>query len=141
MSSLIFRVYAERAGDILAVWGGAGLCAEPIGDGAAALANFSTPLALTGNNFSYMFRVFDDGDRFDADAFSRDSGGGESCDVYRDFDGASALGAENGSSNGLKFTWSATGPAGVTYTGATNGTKCGEEYTANFTQRGFIIFR
>jgi hypothetical protein len=52
----------------------------------------------------------------------------------------SALGAENGSDAGLTYTWAATGPASVTYTGNTNGTNAAKAITANFTQAGNYIF-
>ena len=44
----------------------------------------------------------------------------------------SVLGAENGSDTGLTYTWSYTGPAGVTYSGATNGTNAAQEYHRYF---------
>ena len=52
----------------------------------------------------------------------------------------SALGTENGSGSGLTYTWSYTGPTGVTYTGATNGTNAAQNITANFTQSGTYNF-
>jgi hypothetical protein len=52
----------------------------------------------------------------------------------------SALGSENGTDAGLTYTWAATGPAGVTYTSATNGTNAAKNITANFTQAGNYSF-
>jgi hypothetical protein len=52
----------------------------------------------------------------------------------------SALGSENGSDTGLTYTWSDTGPAGVTYSGNTNGTNAAKNLTANFTQAGSYNF-
>jgi hypothetical protein len=52
----------------------------------------------------------------------------------------SALGSENGSGSGLTYTWSYTGPTGVTYTGNTNGTNAAQNITANFTQAGSYNF-
>jgi hypothetical protein len=54
--------------------------------------------------------------------------------------GLSALGIENGNDTGLTYTWSATGPASVTYTGSTNGTNAAKNITANFTQAGSYNF-
>jgi polygalacturonase len=51
-----------------------------------------------------------------------------------------ALGSENGSDTGLTYTWAATGPSGVTYTGTTNGTNAAKNITANFTQAGSYNF-
>jgi hypothetical protein len=52
----------------------------------------------------------------------------------------SVLGAEVGDSAGLTYTWSSTGPGGVTYTGATNGTNAAQNITAHFTQAGVYDF-
>jgi hypothetical protein len=52
----------------------------------------------------------------------------------------SALGSENGSSSGLNYTWSATGPAAVSYSGNTNGTSAAKNLTANFTKAGNYNF-
>jgi endoglucanase len=52
----------------------------------------------------------------------------------------SVLGSENGSGAGLTYTWSATGPASVTYSGNTNGTNAAQNITANFTQAGSYVF-
>ncbi|MGD0462116.1 MAG: fibronectin type III domain-containing protein [Tepidisphaeraceae bacterium] len=52
----------------------------------------------------------------------------------------SALGSENGSSSGLNYTWSATGPASVSYSGNTNGTNAAKNITANFTKAGSYNF-
>ena len=52
----------------------------------------------------------------------------------------SALGSENGSGAGLTYAWSYTGPTGVTYSGATNGTNAASNITANFTQAGNYNF-
>ena len=52
----------------------------------------------------------------------------------------SVLGAENGTDSGLTYTWSATGPAPVTYTNNTNGTNAAKNITANFTQGGNYVF-
>jgi len=52
----------------------------------------------------------------------------------------SVLGTENGSGTGLTYTWSYTGPLGVTYTGNANGTNAAQNITANFTQAGSYSF-
>ncbi|MGD0461713.1 MAG: hypothetical protein ABSB74_04415 [Tepidisphaeraceae bacterium] len=52
----------------------------------------------------------------------------------------SALGSENGSDTGLTYTWAATGPASVSYSGNTNGTDAAKNITANFTQAGSYNF-
>jgi hypothetical protein len=52
----------------------------------------------------------------------------------------SVLGAENGSDTGLTYTWSYTGPTGVTYSGNTNGTNAAKNITAVFTQAGSYNF-
>jgi len=52
----------------------------------------------------------------------------------------SALGTENNSSSGLVYTWSYTGPTGVSYTGATNGSTSAQSITANFAQAGNYNF-
>jgi hypothetical protein len=52
----------------------------------------------------------------------------------------SALGSEDGSGSGLTYTWSYTGPTGVTYSGNTNGTNAAQNITANFTQAGSYNF-
>ncbi|MGD0464779.1 MAG: glycosyl hydrolase family 28 protein [Tepidisphaeraceae bacterium] len=52
----------------------------------------------------------------------------------------SALGSENGSDAGLSYTWAATGPASVSYSGNTNGTNAAKNITANFTQAGSYNF-
>lgn len=50
----------------------------------------------------------------------------------------SVLGSSNGSDNGLTYTWSATGPAAVTYSG--NGTNSAKNTTATFTVAGTYVF-
>ncbi len=50
------------------------------------------------------------------------------------------LGSENGSDTGLTYTWSDTGPSGVTFTNNTNGTNAAKNITANFTQSGSYNF-
>ena len=50
------------------------------------------------------------------------------------------LGSENGSDTGLIYTWSYTGPTGVTYSGTTNGTNAAKNITAIFTQAGTYNF-
>ncbi len=52
----------------------------------------------------------------------------------------SVLGSENGSGSGLAYTWSYTGPTGVTYTGNTNGTNAAQNITANFKKPGSYNF-
>ena len=52
----------------------------------------------------------------------------------------SVLGSENGSDTGLTYTWSYTGPSGVTYSGNTNGTNAAKNITAIFTQAGTYNF-
>jgi hypothetical protein len=52
----------------------------------------------------------------------------------------SVLGADDGGPGNLSYTWSYTGPTGVTYTGNTNGTNAAQNITANFTQAGSYSF-
>ena len=52
----------------------------------------------------------------------------------------SVLGAENGSDTGLTYSWSYTGPAGVTYAGSINGTNAAKTISANFTRAGTYNF-
>jgi hypothetical protein len=52
----------------------------------------------------------------------------------------SVLGSEIGGTSTLTYTWSSTGPGGVTYTGATNGTNAAQNITANFTKAGNYNF-
>ena len=52
----------------------------------------------------------------------------------------SVLGSENGGDSGLTYTWSYTGPSGVTYSGNTNGTNAAKNITAIFTQAGSYNF-
>jgi hypothetical protein len=52
----------------------------------------------------------------------------------------SVLGSENGTDSGLTYSWASTGPATVTYTGATNGSNAAKNITANFTQAGNYNF-
>jgi polygalacturonase len=52
----------------------------------------------------------------------------------------SVLGSENGSDSGLTYSWASTGPATVTYTGATNGSNAAKNITASFTQAGSYNF-
>jgi len=52
----------------------------------------------------------------------------------------SALGSENGSNTGLTYSWAATGPAAVSYSGNTNGTNAAKNITANFSQAGSYNF-
>ncbi len=52
----------------------------------------------------------------------------------------SVLGAEVGGESGLTYLWSSTGPAGVAYTGVTNGTNAAKNITANFTKAGNYDF-
>jgi len=52
----------------------------------------------------------------------------------------SVLGSDSGGQSSLIYSWSYTGPTGVTYTGATNGTNAAQNITANFTQAGTYDF-
>ncbi len=52
----------------------------------------------------------------------------------------SVLGAYVGGESNLTYTWSSTGPAAVTYTGATNGTHAASGIVANFTRQGTYVF-
>ena len=45
-----------------------------------------------------------------------------------------------GGNSAIIYTWSYTGPSGVTYTGTTNGTDPASAITANFTQAGTYVF-
>jgi hypothetical protein len=110
-------------------------------NGAASLANLTTTLSFTGSNFSYMFPAYSmtvidlTPTPVVVNAAAADSNpvSGISTDL-------SALGSENGSSSGLTYTWSATGPAGVLYTGNTNGTNAAANITAQFSMAGSYNF-
>jgi hypothetical protein len=52
----------------------------------------------------------------------------------------SVVGADSLGTTGLTYTWSATGPAAVTYSGNTNGTNAAKNITANFTAAGLYDF-
>jgi hypothetical protein len=52
--------------------------------------------------------------------------------------GLSVLGQENGSDRGLTYTWSSSGPAGVTF--SANGTNSARDTTATFVQAGSYTF-
>jgi PKD domain/Bacterial Ig-like domain (group 2) len=52
--------------------------------------------------------------------------------------GLSVLGQENGSDNGLTYTWSSSGPGGVTFSG--NGSNSAKNTTATFAQAGTYTF-
>jgi hypothetical protein len=52
--------------------------------------------------------------------------------------GLSVLGQENGSDSGLTYTWSSTGPTGVTF--SANGTNSAKNTTATFIQAGAYTF-
>ena len=52
--------------------------------------------------------------------------------------GLSVLGQENGSDSGLTYTWSSSGPAGVTF--SANGTNGAKNTTATFVQAGRYTF-
>jgi hypothetical protein len=52
----------------------------------------------------------------------------------------SVLGADNAGESTLTYTWAATGPASVTYTGNSNGTNAGKNITANFSEAGTYSF-
>ncbi|MGD0463221.1 MAG: hypothetical protein ABSB74_12120 [Tepidisphaeraceae bacterium] len=52
----------------------------------------------------------------------------------------SVLGSEFGGGGALTYLWSSTGPAGVTYTGAANGTNAANNITAVFTKAGSYNF-
>ncbi|MGA2441980.1 MAG: cohesin domain-containing protein [Tepidisphaeraceae bacterium] len=52
----------------------------------------------------------------------------------------SVLGADDADESNLTYTWSYTGPTGVTYTGNTNGTNAAKNITADFTQAGNYSF-
>ena len=52
----------------------------------------------------------------------------------------SVLGSDGGGEASLTYTWSYTGPTGVTYSGNTNGTNAAKNITAIFTQAGSYNF-
>jgi alpha-L-arabinofuranosidase len=109
--------------------------------GAASLANFSTALSFSGGSFSYAFPAYS---MTVIDLTPTLSVATPAAANPNPVVGASvalsALGSENGSGTGLTYTWSATGPAPVTYTGATNGANAAKNITANFTQVGIYNF-
>jgi hypothetical protein len=109
--------------------------------GAASLANFSTMLGFTGDSFSYAFPAYS---MTVIDLTPMVSVAQAAAAAQNPVTGTSvalsALGSENGTGSGLTYTWSATGPAPVTYTGNTNGTNAAASIIANFTQAGVYNF-
>jgi hypothetical protein len=109
--------------------------------GASSLANLMTNLTFTGSNFSYVFPAYSmtvidltpTPIVMTAAAASPNPVTGTSTAL-------SALGSENGSSSGLNYTWSATGPASVLYSGNTNGTAAAKNITASFSKAGNYNF-
>jgi alpha-L-arabinofuranosidase len=109
--------------------------------GASSLANLTTNLTFTGSNFSYSFPAYSmtvidlTPTPVVVAAAAADSNpvSGISTDL-------SALGSENGISTGLTYTWNATGPASVLYTGNTNGTNAAANITAQFSIAGSYNF-
>ena len=102
-----------------------------------ALANFTTDAEPERRKFqlrfpAYSMTVIDLTPMLDGRHRRR----GDPNPVDRQIHRAERLGLENGSSSGLTYTWSATGPAPVTYTGNTNGTNAAKNITAIFTQAG-----
>jgi hypothetical protein len=109
--------------------------------GTASLANFSAMLSFTGDSFSYAFPAYSMTVIDLTPTFSVTSAAAANPNPVAGASTAlSAMGSENGSGNGLTYTWSYTGPTGVTYTGNTNGTNAAQNITANFTQAGSYDF-
>jgi hypothetical protein len=52
----------------------------------------------------------------------------------------SVLGSDSAGQSSLTYTWSYTGPTGVTYSGAANGTNAAQNITARFNQAGTYTF-
>ncbi len=110
-------------------------------NGAASLTNLTTSLSFAGSNFSYLFPAYSmtvidltpTPVVMTAAAASPNPVTGTSTAL-------SALGSENGSSSGLNYTWSATGPASVLYSGNTNGTSAAKNITASFSKAGNYNF-
>jgi len=113
--------------------------------GAAALTNFSTNLTISGGSFSYALpdysmMVFDLSPQVGPTVAKAAAANPNLVEGTSNTTALSALGAENGSDSGLTYTWSASGPAGVTYTGNTNGTNAAKSISANFTSPGNYTF-
>jgi len=109
--------------------------------GAASLSNFNTTLSFTGNSFSYAFPAYSMTviDLTPTPSVATPAAANPN-PVTGTSTALSALGSENGSGSGLTYTWSYTGPTGVTYSGNTNGTNAAQNITANFTQAGSYNF-
>lgn len=110
--------------------------------GAASLDNFSTDLTFNGDSFSYAFPAYSMTviDLTPMLSVATAAAANPNPVVGSLSTALSALGSENGTGNGLTYAWSATGPAPVTYTGATNGTNAAKNITANFSQVGTYNF-
>jgi alpha-L-arabinofuranosidase len=105
--------------------------------GASALAISNPTISLNGGNFNYSFpaysmTVID----LSPELSVANAASATPNPVVGTTVALSALGMENGSDSGLTYTWSATGPGSVSYTGATNGTNAAKNLTANFSQAG-----
>jgi hypothetical protein len=110
--------------------------------GASALANFNTSLALTVGNFTYSFPSYSMTviDLTPTLSLATAAAAAPTPTILGNPVALSALGAENGKDTNLTYLWSWTGPTGVTYSGATNGTNAAKNITANFTQPGIYNF-
>ncbi|MGA2440177.1 MAG: hypothetical protein ABSH08_04415, partial [Tepidisphaeraceae bacterium] len=110
-------------------------------NGAASPANFNTALSFSGDSFSYAFPAYSMTviDLTPTLSVATPAAANPN-PVTGTSTALSALGSENGSGSGLTYTWSYTGPTGVTYTGNTNGTNAAQNITSNFTQAGSYNF-
>ena len=111
-------------------------------NGASSLANFAASLTFSGNSFSYAFPAYSMTviDLTPLLTVATAAAANPNPSVGTFATALSALGSENGSGSNLTYTWSATGPAPVTYTGAANDSSAAKNITADFTQIGIYNF-
>jgi alpha-L-arabinofuranosidase len=113
-------------------------------NGAASLTNFDTTLSINAGSFSYAVPDYSmmviDLKPQAAGLTVTQAAAADPNPVTGASTALSARGSENGSGAGLTYTWAATGPASVSYTGSANGTNAAQNITAIFTQAGSYNF-
>jgi alpha-L-arabinofuranosidase len=111
--------------------------------GQSSLANFDTTISFTNGSFRYVFQAYSMTVIDLAPALPVLVSAAAAAipnPVQGTSTQLSALGSVNGSGSGLTYTWSATGPGPVSYSGAANGTSAASKITANFTASGNYTF-
>jgi alpha-L-arabinofuranosidase len=109
----------------------------------SALAESSANLGVTNGDFSYTFPdysmtvlILTPG----ASPTIAQAAAANPAPVTGTSTNLSVMGSENGSGTSLLYTWSYTGPTGVTYSGTTNGSNAASNIIANFSQAGTYNF-